>query len=116
MRVHPDVSVGAEDRSHRNRGAKVGKGVDRLAVPRARDAHGPDEVRDVEHDHGLVEAVEHVHPELEPGVLQSSDTTNVELWECKCGLGVDILVKGWKGMSALSSTISTAKHRYLQGR
>ena len=91
--VHPNVRVRADNGGDRYRGTKVCERLDRPAVPRGSETKRPDEVRDEEDDRGLVETVEHVHPELELRVLESTDTANVELGEREGGLGVEILVK-----------------------
>ena len=93
MSVDADIGVRTDDSGDRDGSTEVSKRLDRLPVPRDGEAKRPDTVRDEEHDSGLVETVQHVHPELEPGVLKTTDTTDVQLREGQRSLGVEVLVE-----------------------
>ena len=101
MSVEADVGIRRDDGCHCDGRTEVCERLDGLAVPRDGDrAEYPYKVRNEEDDRRLVQAVEHVHPELELRVLEPTDAANVELGEREGGLGVEILVEGCEDWSA----------------
>ena len=104
VRVDADVDVGCKDGRDGHGRAKVRERVDALAVPRERGAERPHAERHKVHDRGLVQAVEHVQPELGPGVLEPPDPADVQLREGERGFGVDVLVEGYKGRASASAS------------
>ena len=93
MRVDAHIAVRCPDSGDRDGGTEVSERLDRLPIPRDSQAKRPDTVGDEEHHSRLVETVQHVHPELEPGVLETADTTDVQLREGQRSLGVEVLVE-----------------------
>ena len=77
MSVHADVGIRANDSGHGHCSTEVCQGLDCLPIPRNGEAESPGEVRDEEYDSGLVETVQHVHPEFESSVLETPDTPDV---------------------------------------
>ena len=75
--IDANVGVRADDGSHGHGSTEVRERIDRLAIPGDSDSEGPNEVRNEEYNCRLVEAIEHVHPELQLRVLQTTDASNV---------------------------------------
>lgn len=93
MYVHTNEGVCSKDRGNGHCGSEVRQRLDSFTIPRYSRTKGPDSVWDEKDNCRLVQAVQHISPELGLRILKPTDTSHVQLRECQRGFGVDILVE-----------------------
>lgn len=75
--IEANVKVGCKDCGHSNSGTVISQGLYGLSVPGDCRPKRPNEVCHKINDPGLIKTIEHVKPELEAGVFQAANTTDV---------------------------------------
>lgn len=77
MGIYSDVSICCNDRRNSHCCPKVSQRLDCFAIPRGRYSCRPDEVWDIEYNRGLIQAIEHVQPELRPSILKALNSSEI---------------------------------------
>jgi len=95
MSIQTDISIRCSDGSDCNGSPKVCQRIDIPSSPRNWQTINLRRERDEEDYQRLIQTIKHVHPELGTRVLQTADTTDVELRECKSRFCIYVLVEGY---------------------